>query len=188
MRYYIKGLFVATMLLLAACTTERESADTRAAINSVTIEDVQIVVEPGIYTGLPALDGKSLQEQVREYSAALTYALRHQAIGKPGGPTPARLIVRLHQVDLASGIGRVLGGNGSSIAGSAMIVDLKNPKRVIAVSPTLVATEGSISGSGNIGVFVVLAVKVVDAASESRAERMARSFAESVTGWLVPRR
>lgn len=174
--------------MLAACMPTSESADVREAINSVSIQDVQIEVDPEVYTGLPALDGKSPQEQLRDYTSALTYALKSQVIGRPGGPTPAKLIVRLHQVDLASGVGRVLGGNGSSVAGRAFIVELKNPRRMIAESPNLIANEGSISGSGNIGVLVVFAVKVIDAASEARAERMARYFADSVRNWLVPPR
>lgn len=186
MKQLFKVVVLFVVLGVAACMPTRESAETRSAINSVTIQDVVIEVDPNVYTGLPALDGKTPQEQLRDYTSALTYALKSQVIGKPGGPTPAKLVIKLHQVDLASGVGRVVGGNGSAVSGRAMIVELKNPKRLIVESPTLVAQEGSISGSGNIGVFVALAVKVVDAASEARAERMARYFADSVRNWLVP--
>ncbi len=185
MRFFLRIITAGALVLLAACSSERESADTRAAINSVSIQDINIEVEPGVYTGLPQMDGKTPQDQLRDYTSALSYALKNQVIGKPGGKIPARLIVRLHQVDLASGVGRVMGGRGSAVSGRAVIVDLKNPKRVIAQSPNLVASEGAISGSGNIGALVVLAVKAVDAASEARAERLARYFSDSVSKWLV---
>ena len=186
MHSIVRLLSLTVVLAVSACTTVRENVEVRQAINSVTIQDIQIEVEPDVYMSLPAMDGKSPQDQLRDYTAALTYALRNEVIGKPGGPTPAKLVVRLHQVDLASGLGRVVMGSGSTVAGRAYIVELKKRNGTIAESPNLVANEGAISGSGNIGVFVALAVKAADAASEGRAERMARSFAGSVRNWLVP--
>jgi hypothetical protein len=171
---------------LAAIVSACQTADPRlvTALRSSSITQIQLETAPDVNMG-GFFDKKNPDPQLSKVVQTLESSLNRELKGLPGGKTPAKLIVTLHTVDLASNAGRIILDNASSMSGSVRLQDAKTG-RLIAETTVYVSEKG-MHGGGNIGVFVAMAVNAaqVSQKKDALAHVLSDLFVRSVKTWLT---
>jgi hypothetical protein len=171
---------------LGGCTTTGPDPQFLALLDALRSSNVQQVI---LQTPAPAgadgqaVDGAAADQSHQEFAARLRPRL-NQLIGKPGGPVPARMIVTLRRLSVASGAGRALIGSDSAAALGVRLEAIKT-KALIAAEDNVVAVERGLKGGGTIGVVIALAANATDAANNDLMDKLAGASVEQLYRWLT---
>ncbi|TWB11632.1 hypothetical protein FBZ99_10812 [Rhizobium sp. ERR 1071] len=181
-------LFAAVLVgstVVAGCTTQDPRLT--AALSTASIADVRIESAPDLRMGSPLLNGDTRESQVALVSRVLQQRLAKDLKGYPGGNVPARLIVTLHDLDVASAPGRIIAGNNSFIDGTVRLEDMRTGK-LIAQAQEIRANDMTVRGDG----LALIPAMVINAAvtpnQTAVATQLAETFMKQVKTWLTPRK
>jgi hypothetical protein len=179
-------IVLALSLMLSGCATT--PPDPRflallAALKSSNVEQVVLEVAPEVLELDLNLDGVDLKKQFQDYAENLRPRLS-QLVGRPGGETPARLVVRLRGLSMASSAGRTLVGSDSLAAMAVRLENLKT-KAVIAEENIVIARDAGTKGGGNLGFVIALVANSASAAYDVRIEKIATSTVLQLDRWLT---
>ncbi|MFK0165926.1 hypothetical protein [Rhizobium sp. NPDC090279] len=167
------------------CTTQDPRLT--AALSTASIADVRIESAPDLRMGSPLLNGDTRESQVALVSRILQQRLAKDLKGYPGGNIPARLIVTLHDLDVASAPGRIIAGNNSFIDGTVRLEDMRTGK-LIAQAQEIRANDMTVRGDG----LALIPAMVINAAvtpnQTAVATQLAETFMKQVKTWLTPRK
>ncbi|AVA26075.1 hypothetical protein [Rhizobium sp. NXC24] len=184
----VRALFVAALMGSAVgtgCTTQDPRLT--AALGTASIADVRIEVAPDLRMGAPLMNGDTRESQVALVSRVLQQRLAQDLKGYPGGKIPARLIVTLHDLDVASAPGRIIAGNNSFIDGTVRLEDMRTGN-LIAQAQEIRAGDMTVRGNG----LALLPAMVINAAvtpnQTAVATQLAETFMKQVKAWLTPRK
>jgi hypothetical protein len=171
--------------VVAGCTTQDPRLT--AALSTASIADVRIESAPDLRMGSPLLNGDTRESQVAMVSGVLQQRLAKDLKGYPGGNVPARLIVTLHDLDVASAPGRIIAGNNSFIDGTVRLEDMRTGK-LIAQAQEIRANDMTVRGDG----LALIPAMVINAAvtpnQTAVATQLAETFMKQVKTWLTPRK
>ena len=171
--------------VVAGCTTQDPRLT--AALSTASIADVRIESAPDLRMGSPLLNGDTRESQVALVSRVLQQRLAKDLKGYPGGKIPARLIVTLHDLDVASAPGRIVAGNNSFIDGTVRLEDMRT-RTLIAQAQEIRANDMTVRGNG----LALLPAMVINAAvtpnQTAVATQLAETFMKQVKTWLTPRK
>jgi len=181
MQNIIRFFTVILPLFSVGCISQHASLDKLP--DSFSIREISVVTAPVVYTGTARADGQDNEAVISQTREAVLRHLKRDVMGMKGGAVPARMIVELKQVDIASGVGRALAQSDSHITASVTIEAIKG-KRVIVRAEELTGSERAANWSGNIGIVVGLAANMASAADGKRVEKAAQAFSSSVKTWL----
>ncbi|MQB45426.1 hypothetical protein [Rhizobium sp. ICMP 5592] len=184
----IRALLAATLMgcaVGAGCTTQDPRLT--AALATASIADVRIEAAPDLRMGSPLLNGDTRESQVALVSRVLQQRLAQDLKGYPGGKIPSRLIVTLHDLDVASAPGRIIAGNNSFIDGTVRLEDMRTGK-LIAQAQEIRANDMTVRGDG----LALIPAMVINAAvtpnQTAVATQLAETFVKQVKTWLTPRK
>ncbi|EJN02509.1 hypothetical protein [Phyllobacterium sp. YR531] len=177
-------IVVVGAVLLAGCVTQDPRLT--VALKTARVTDVRIELAPDLKMGSPLLNGVSQQSQVTLVSHVLQQKLSQGLKGYPGGTVPARLVVTLHDLDVASTPGRIIAGNNSFIDGTVRLEDMRTGS-LIAQAQQIRANDITVRGGG----LAIIPAMVINAAvtpnQTAVATQLAETFAKKVRTWLTPR-
>jgi hypothetical protein len=169
---------------LAGCVTQDPRLT--AALKTVRITDVRVETAPDVKMGFPLLNGVTQESQVAAVVRILHDTMSRDLKGYPGGSVPARLVVTLHEANVASTPGRIIAGNNSFIDGTVRLEDLRT-SQLIAQAQDIRAIDPTFKGSG----LAIIATAAINAAvtpdQNAVATRLATLFAREVRTWLTPK-
>ena len=152
-------------------------------IYGYSLEKVEVAVDQDAHTGVfERMDNIDDEEFARELEQKLEKELVAGIAPLFSGKMPARVLVHVDEMNIASGIGRALLGSSSFIGAQVSIVDVSTGE--ILLEKHFREQEKDVSFSGNIGGLIELTKNVVDAAVNDRVEEATREFAERVRKWL----
>jgi hypothetical protein len=179
----IPAVFAAS-IALSGCVTRDPSL--LQALKNSQVAEIQVETAPEVRTGLPLANGVTQREQISMVVSALQAELQRELKGYPGGPTPARLIVTLHEIDLSSTPGRIIRGNSSRIGGTVRLEEV-GTGALIAQVPNLTAADAGVRGDG-LAMPVAMAINAMATKDQAHiAQKLAAAFAKNVKDWLTPR-
>lgn len=185
-RRFVHSVKLLAVFAVAAIVSACQTADPRlvTALRSSSVTQIQLETAPDVNMG-GFFDRKKPDPQLSKVVETLDASLKRELKGLPGGKTPAKLIVTLHTVDLASNAGRIILDNDSSMSGSVRLQDAKTG-RLIAETGVYV-TEKGVRGEGNIGVFVAMAINAAQVSHkrDALAYELSDKFVASVKTWLT---
>lgn len=168
-----------TMLALASCVT----ADPRlvAALKETSVREIRIETAPDIRAGF--FSAKA-DPQLPSLVSILHETMVHELVGLPGGSTPARLVVTLHNVDVASREGRVITGSDSYIQGTVRLENAKTGQ-LIAEAQRIRGQDHGVKGQG-LGIAVALVINAAEASQgeDVLVQKLSASFTRNVKAWL----
>jgi hypothetical protein len=177
-------LLLVVSVVLAGCVTQDPRLT--AALKTARVADIRIELAPDLKMGSPLLNGVSQQSQAALVSQILRQKLSHDLKGYPGGNVPARLVVTLHDLDVASAPGRIIAGNNSFIDGTVRLEDIRSGK-LIAQAQQIRANDITVRGNG----LAIIPAMVINAAvtpnQTAVATQLAETFAKKVRTWLTPK-
>jgi hypothetical protein len=184
MRYLFGGIAIIFMMILSSCV----ATDPRliAALQQSSVREIRIETAPDVkMTGL-FTEGKP-DPQLATVVRVLKGTMEKDLTGLPGGPTPARLVVSLHVVDLATKAGRILIHSDSQISGMVRLEDVKTG-HLIAEQPIAAGNSG-MRGEG-LGIIVAMAVNAASTAGpdDILAQRLSNAFTQQVKQWLLTKK
>lgn len=122
-------------------------------------------------------DSEMVAKQVK---ANVEHVLRNDLNIGFTGKVPAKLTVRIRSADVSSGTGRVL-GSASYLTTDVTLSDAKTGQNIRV--GTLKTEQIPFRGSGNIGIFVMIA-KNAGTTEEKRYLELAQKFAADVLAWV----
>ncbi|MFS8049177.1 hypothetical protein [Rhizobium sp. BR 314] len=185
-RSLVHGVKLIAAFAMAVIVSACQTADPRlvTALRSSSITQIQLETAPDVNMG-GFFDKKKPDPQLPKVVQTLEASLNRELKGLPGGKTPAKLIVTLGMVDLASNAGRIILDNHSSMSGSVRLQDARSG-RLIAETSIYVSEQG-MRGEGNIGVFVAMAINAaqVSKKKDALAHELSDKFVASVKTWLT---
>jgi hypothetical protein len=184
MRYLFGGIGIIFMMILSSCV----ATDPRliAALQQSSVHEIRIETAPDVkMTGL-FTEGKP-DPQLATVVRVLKGTMEKELTGLPGGRTPARLVVSLHVVDLATKAGRILIHSDSQISGMVRLEDAKTG-HLIAEQPVAAGNSG-MRGEG-LGIIVAMAVNAASTAGpdDILAQRLSNAFTQQVKQWLLTKK
>ena len=169
--------------LLVGCATSGQKMGAVDKIYGYSLAGVDVTVSKDAYTGVferaDNIDDEEFAKQVEE---KLEVTLVETIAPSFSGDIPAKVLVHVDEMDIASGIGRAVVGNESYIGGKVDVVDASTNE--IIAEEHFREREKDVSFSGNVGVLFELTKNIIDAVSNDRIEEAAREFAERVKQWL----
>ncbi len=183
-----KPALLMPFLISSAALTGCVSQDPRltAALSSTRISEVRVETAPDVKMGLPLLNGATQESQVAAVVRILRETLSRDLRGYPGGTVPARLVVTLHEADLASTPGRIVAGNSSFIDGTVRLEDVRTGQ-LIAQAQDIRTVDVTWKGEG-MAMIATIAINAAATPDQNAvATRLATSFAGKVKTWLTPR-
>jgi len=176
-------LSIGCTVVLAGCVTQDPRLT--AALKTTRIVDVRVESTPDVQMGMPLLNGVTQESQVAAVSRVLQSTLARDLKGYPGGTVPARLVVTLHDVDVASAPGRIVAGTNSFIDGTVRIEDVRTGK-LIAQAQRIRTNDMTVRGGG----LAIIPAMIINAAvtpnQTAVAATLAETFAKKVKSWLTP--
>lgn len=172
-------------VMAAGCTTQDPRLT--AALGTASIADVRIEAAPDVRMGSPLLNGDTRESQVALVSRVLQERLAKDLKGYPGGRIPARLIVTLHDLDVASAPGRIIAGNNSFIEGTVRLEDIRSGK-LIAQAQDIRANDMTVRGDGLALIPAMMINAAVTPNQTAVATQLAETFMKQVKAWLTPRK
>ncbi|WFR98776.1 hypothetical protein [Rhizobium tumorigenes] len=187
-RVATKALFAVAVVgsvMAAGCTTQDPRLT--AALGTASIADVRIEAAPDVRMGSPLLNGDTRESQVALVSRVLQERLAKDLKGYPGGRIPARLIVTLHDLDVASAPGRIIAGNNSFIEGTVRLEDIRSGK-LIAQAQDIRANDMTVRGDGLALIPAMMINAAVTPNQTAVATQLAETFMKQVKAWLTPRK
>ncbi|MGM4986531.1 hypothetical protein [Rhizobium sp. 11_C7_N12_5] len=183
---FVHSVKMLAVFAVAAIVSACQTVDPRlvTALRSSSVTQIQLETAPDVNMG-GFFDRKKPDPQLSKVVQTLETSLNRELKGLPGGKTPAKLIVTLGMVDLASNAGRIILDNASSMSGSVRLQDAKTG-RLIAETTVSVSEKG-MRGGGNIGVFVAMAVNAaqVSQRKDALAHELSDQFVRNVKTWLM---
>lgn len=183
-----KALFAVAVVgsvMAAGCTTQDPRLT--AALGTASIADVRIEAAPDVRMGSPLLNGDTRESQVALVSRVLQGRLAKDLKGFPGGRIPARLIVTLHDLDVASAPGRIIAVNNSFIEGTVRLEDIRSGK-LIAQAQDIRANDMTVRGDGLALIPAMMINAAVTPNQTAVATQLAETFMKQVKAWLTPRK
>ena len=177
-----RSFSVLPALLLAACQTTQAAKPPKPAPDHV-IADVNVTVASNFFSGFPALDGTTPQQEAEEVKAHVLARLHQRLVvpnAKPGAAMSARLEVVLTQVSVASGAGRVLLQSDSHLTGYVTLVDARTGQKLVA-DAVVIGDDEAAHGGGNVGFILSLAINAATAGD--RYQKLADNFAVHTADW-----
>lgn len=187
----LKRLFVATMtvvalsIVVAGCVTTKRDPQLIAALQGIRVSEVQVQLEPKVVSTVPLMNGLTVDRQAEMVRAALISELKRELIGYPGGTRPARLIVTVTHLDLASEQGRVLRSTDSTVEAEVRLEDART-RQLIAFNPKSRGADIGYKGGG-LAIPIAMAVNAATTKSQQHlVEKLAAYFTQGVKVWLTP--
>ena len=144
---------------------------------------MDVTISEDAYTGVfEHMDDLDEVEFAAEVETKLEAALTEVISSSFSGAMPARLLVHVDEMAIASGVGRALLGSESFIGAQVSIVDVDT--NVTIAERHFREREKDVSFGGNLGALIEITKNVADAATNDRVDVAAQEFAETVKGWL----
>ncbi len=173
---------VVLVILLAGCSTKTQLG-ARDQVYGYSLAAVEVTISDDVYTGVFERMDNVDKEEFAERVKTRLEAVMTESVGPSfSGTQPARMLVHVDEMDIASGAGRAIFGKESYIGGKVDIVDVASNK--IIAERHFREREKDVSFGGNLGGLIELTKNIVDAVANDRVDEVAREFAERVKGWL----
>jgi hypothetical protein len=155
------------------------------ALQGFSVAVIRVETAPDVATFWPSTGNRSNDGQIGEVVAVLKASLARDVVGLPGGPRPARLVVVLRRVDLASKLGGVLLYSDSEIVGSVRLEDVGSGQ-ILAQAQTIRGRDGGHGELGGTGDAATLSLTISLGSRGDLARRLSDDFSARVSRWLAP--
>ena len=181
LKSFAVGAICLPVLLLMGCAAK--TAGVSFLVEGYGPGKVEVSVHENPETGaFSRIDNLTDEEFAAEVIAATEAKLGEALSVALTGVKPLNLVVVIDKMDIASGIGRALGGNNSFMAGQVALVDAAT-NEAIAVKYFDVK-ENNVSFDGNLGFLIQITKNIAESVASSRVETIVEVFAEEVSEWL----
>lgn len=169
-------------VFLAGCATSQPSG-VNHLLQEYHINDVRVSFADKVDLGVfERMDNEENKDFVERVGASIEKTVHESISSSLSGTKPANVVITLTEVDIASGVGRALGGQNSSVTGIVKIIDA-NSSNVLA-ERVITGKDRSTPIGGNIGSLISLASDIVDAATTDRVAEVVSDFSITLSDWI----
>lgn len=169
-------------VFLAGCATSKLSG-VNDLLQDYHVKDVRVSFADKVDMGVfERMDNEEDKDFVERVGASIEKTVRESIMSSLDGPKPANIAITLTEVDIASGVGRALGGHDSSITGIVEILDA-NSSAVLA-ERVIKGQDSSTHMGGNVGALISIISNVADAATTDRVAEAVNDFSIKLRDWI----
>lgn len=173
---------VVAFLFTGCATTPQIWVNPSDKVYGYSLLEVDVEISEDAYTGMvERLDDLKKGEFAEEVKSKLEAALNNAIEPSFLGSMPARVLVHVDEMVIASGVGRAVLGNESYIGANVRVVDVDTNT---TIAERHFRAGGDRVSFGGVLAVVEIARNVGDAVSNDRVEAVAGRFAQAVNGWL----
>jgi len=181
MHWHHVGVLLMAVFLVGCATSQLSGVN--HLLQEHHIKDVRVSFADKVDLGVfERMDNEEDKDFVERVGASLEKTVHASIRSSLGGTKPAHIVITLTEVDIASGVGRALGGHDSSITGIVKIIDA-NSSNILA-ERVIKGKDRSTPIGGNIGSLISLVSDIVDAATTDRVAEVVSDFSIKLRDWI----